>query len=91
MKGLINTKNNDNKCFLWCHTRHLNLLKTHPERIAKADKNMINYFDHEGIKFLVSKKDFSKFEKKNNICVNVFCYENSLVHPVQVSDLKCDN
>ena len=27
MKGLINIENNDNKCFLWCHIRHLNLLK----------------------------------------------------------------
>ena len=25
MKGLINSKNNNNKCFLWCHVRHLNL------------------------------------------------------------------
>ena len=24
MKDLINIKNNDNKCFLWCHIRHLN-------------------------------------------------------------------
>ena len=24
MKGLINIKNNDNKCFLWCNVRHLN-------------------------------------------------------------------
>ena len=28
MKGLINIKNNDNKCFLWCHIRHLNPLKS---------------------------------------------------------------
>ena len=42
MKGLINIKNNDNKCFLWCHIRHLNPLKIHPERIIKADKNMVN-------------------------------------------------
>ena len=35
MKGLINIKNSDNKCFLWCHIRHLNLVKTHPERIIK--------------------------------------------------------
>ena len=26
-KGLINFKNNDNKCFLWCHVRYLNLIK----------------------------------------------------------------
>ena len=23
-KRLINIQNNDNKCFLWCHIRHLN-------------------------------------------------------------------
>ena len=27
MKNLINTKSNDNKCFIWCHIRHLNPLK----------------------------------------------------------------
>ena len=55
MKGLINIKNNDNRCFLWCHIRHLNLVKTHPEGIAKEDKSMINDLDYEGIKFPVSK------------------------------------
>ena len=57
MKGLINLKNNDNKCFLWCHIRHLNLVKTHPERTTKEDKNVINDLNYEGIKFPVSKKD----------------------------------
>ena len=38
MKGLINSKNNDNKCFLWCHIKHLNLVKTHPQKIAKVHK-----------------------------------------------------
>ena len=28
-KGLINIKNDDNKCFLWCHVRYLNPLETH--------------------------------------------------------------
>ena len=23
-KGLINIKNKDEKCFLWCHVRHIN-------------------------------------------------------------------
>ena len=33
-KGLINIKNNDNKCFLWCHIRHLNLVKKNLQRIT---------------------------------------------------------
>ena len=32
-KGLINIKNKDQKCFLWCHVRHINPSKEHPERI----------------------------------------------------------
>ena len=58
MTCLINIKNNNNKCFLWCHIRHLNLVKTYPEKITKEDKNMVNDLDYEGIKFPVSKKDY---------------------------------
>ena len=91
VKGLINIKNSDNKCFLWCHIRHLNPLKIHPERITKADKNMGNNLDYEGIEFPVSGKDFGKIEKKNNICINVFCYENEMTYPVHISDQNFKN
>ena len=91
MKGLIKIKNSDNKYFLWCHIRYLNPLKIHPERITKADKNMVNDLDYEGIEFPVFKNDFSNIEKKNNICINVFCYENNLVYSVYVSNEKFKN
>ena len=58
MKVLINTKNNDNKCFIWCHIRHLTPLNIHLERITKAEKNMVNDLNYEGIEFPVSKKRF---------------------------------
>ena len=86
VKGLINIKSNDSKCFLWCHIRHLNPLKIHPERITKADKNIVNDLDYKGIEFLVSEKDFGKIEKRNNICSNLFCHENNLAYLVYVSD-----
>ena len=54
MKGLINIKNNNNKCFLWCH----------PERITKADENMVNDLDYEGIEFSASKKLFARLKRK---------------------------
>ena len=82
MKGLINIKNNDNECFLWCHIRHLNLVKRHPERITKEDKNMVDDPDNGGIKFPVSKTDYCRIERQNNICIKVFCYENGLTYPV---------
>ena len=33
---------------------------------------MINDPDYKGIEFPVSKKDFSKIEVKNKICISVF-------------------
>ena len=53
-KGLIDIKNNDNKCFLWCHIRHLNPLKIHPERITKAYTKIVNDLDYVDMKFPVS-------------------------------------
>ena len=38
-KGLINIKNKDQKCFLWCYVRHINPSKENLERIKKIDKN----------------------------------------------------
>ena len=49
---------------------------------------MVNDLDYEGIEFAFSEKGFNKIEKKNNICINVFCYENNLVYPVYVSNEK---
>ena len=64
MKGLINIKNNDKKCFLWCHIRHLNPLNIHLEKIIKTDKNMVNDLNYNEIGFPVSKKDYSRIEQK---------------------------
>ena len=36
---------------------------------------MVNDIDYERIEFPVSKTDFKKIENKNNICIEVFCYE----------------
>ena len=91
LKGLINFKNSDNECFLCCHIRHLNPFKIHLKRITKADENMVIHLNCEGIKIPVTKKDFSKIEKKNNICINVFFYENNLVYPVYLSNEKFEN
>ena len=87
-KGLINIKNKDQKCFLWCHVRHINPSKEHPERILKTDKKIAEELNYDGIEFPVQEKDFNKIEIKNNICINVFGYENRLVFPIYISDQK---
>ena len=50
-KGLINIKNNDQKYFLWCHVRLINLVKIHPERITQNDKKLANDLDYDKVRF----------------------------------------
>ena len=52
---------------------------------------MINGLDYGDVKFPVSRKDLYKIEKKNNIYINVFDYENGLIYPVHVSDEKFED
>ena len=89
-KGLINIKNDDNKCFLWCHVRHLNLDCVKPNRITKEDREFVKKLNYRGVDFPVSKKDYSKISILNEININVFCYVNKVVYPVYLSD-ECFN
>ena len=41
MKGLINIKNKDLKCFMWCHIRLINPQNKNAERINKKDKETV--------------------------------------------------
>ena len=75
MKGLINVKNHDNKCFLWCHVRHLNLNGVKLGRTTKKDKEIVKDLNYSGVDFPVSEKDYGKIEVMNKINVNEFCYE----------------
>ena len=90
-KGLINLKNKDNECFRWCHIRHLNPQEKYPQRIKKSDKEYIDKLDYSGIEFPVTIKQFNKIEKKNNIRINVFSYEEKQPYPIYVSKEKFED
>ena len=87
----MNIKNNDQKCVLSCHVRYISSAKIHPERITQAHKKLANDLDYNGFDFPVREKDFSKIETKNNICINVHCYENRLTFPIYISDQEFEN
>ena len=58
--------------FLWCHVRQINPVNKHPQRITWEDKKLVNSLNYDGIVFPVRDKGFTKIEKRNNICINVF-------------------
>ena len=84
--AIINMKNKDNKCFLWCVLRALNPKKDHPERVDKELKPKENTLNMEGIEYPVSLKDLNRFEKQNRtISITVFGYEGKSVYPLRNS------
>ena len=86
MKRLINIKNDDNKCFLWCHVRHLNYKGVKLSRITKTDREIAKGLNYSGVDFPVSKKDYDKISVMNKININAFRYEDKVVYPVYLSN-----
>ena len=86
-KGLINPKNEDNRCFLWCHNRYLNPLKGNPERITKADRESVKRLDYTGVTFPVTLSDMKRIEEQNKININVFGYDRG-AYPIRISEAK---
>ena len=67
------------------------LQKNIQEDLKKTDKKVAEKLDRDGIEFPLQEKDFNKIEVKNNICVNVFGYENRLDFPIYVLDKKFED
>ena len=62
MKGLINLKNKDHKCFMWCHVRLINPQNRKAERINKQDKKIAANLSYSDIVFPVDIKIYADTE-----------------------------
>ena len=74
-KAIVNMKNNDNQCFKWAVTRALNPTEESPHRITKILKEQSKKFNWEETEFPLKVKNIGKWEKNNNININVFGYD----------------
>ena len=86
-KAIINMKNQDDKCFMWCVLRALNPKDNHPERIDNDLKNKVYTLNMEGIQYPVSFRGIDRFEHLNpEISISVLGYnEEEKVYPLKVS------
>ena len=78
-KAILNIKNSDNKCFMWSvlaaiHPVHW---KNNPERVHHYHQ-FHEELNFDGIEFPVSIDKIGKFERQNNISINVFAFEDVL-------------
>ncbi|CAB3987960.1 Gastrula zinc finger [Paramuricea clavata] len=89
--GLINMKNNDEKCFMWSHVRHVRPKVRRATTITKQDVEFAENLDYEGIDFPVKISDIDKIERKNSISISVFGYKGKKqFYPIRNSKTKYD-
>ena len=79
-KALINPKNKDDECFKWCVTRAFFECKIHPERITDKLKEQSESFNWDKMSFPVDWNDITRFEKNNDMSVNVLGWNNGKVY-----------
>ena len=86
-KALLNIKNKDNKCFLWCVLRYLHA-KTKNAELLTDLRQYENSLNTKGIKFPMKVKDITKFEALNPGIpgINVFSVnENKKFYPLRMA------
>ena len=88
--AIINMKNEDNKCFLWCVLRALNPTNNHAERIDKDLKSKEHTLNMEGITYPVELKSINRFERQNpDISISVLGYsKEDKVYPLKISKIN---
>ena len=76
-KAIINPRNSDMECFNWAIIAAMKWeeVGNNPERISKL-KRYEEEFDWNGLEFPVSFRDINKFERNNEIGVNILAIGN---------------
>ena len=76
-KAIINPKNSDMECFKWAVIAAMKWeeIGNNPERVSKL-RRYEGDFDWSDIEFPVSFRDINKFERNNEIGVNILEVEN---------------
>ena len=90
-KAIINIKNKDEKCFLWCILRYLHPRDRDEERLTGL-KKYENSLNTKGITFPMKIKDITKFEKLNPELpgINVFSVDEKYnFYPLRMAEKDC--
>ena len=85
--AIINMKNQDEKCFMWCVLRALNPKNKNAERIDKDLKSKEDTLNMQGIRYPVNFRDIDRFEQQNpEISITILGYnQDERVYPLKIS------
>ena len=83
-QSIINIKNNDQFCFLWCILAYLFPVEDNENITSKYVFHM-NKLNLKGLEFPMKVKDIPKFENLNNLNVNVFELTGAVLTPIHIN------
>ena len=84
-KSILNIQNTDVFCFVWSILAHLFPVDDkHKERTSNYSKH-VNKLDVGDIEFPMRIKDIPKFEKLNNLNINVFELNKTVLTPIYIN------
>ena len=83
-KSVINIKNDDQFCFLWCIIAHLFPVEDHKNRTSSYSMHT-NKLILNGLEFPMKIKDIPKFENLNSLNVNVFELTGAVLTPIHIN------
>ena len=86
---------NDEKCFIYCLARWKYPVKKNPQRITPLLKKQCEEFNLDGISFPISWRGIDRFERQNDISVNVLGLEGKEIVTLEKNSGKegepCDS
>ena len=84
-QSIINIKNIDQYCFLWCILAYLYPVEDN-KIITSSYSKHFDKFNLEGLDFPMKVKDIPKFENLNiGLCINVFVLTGTVLTPIHVN------
>ena len=84
-QSIINIKNNDQFCFLWCILAYLFPVENN-KNITSSYSKHFDKFNLEGLEFPMKVKDIPKFENLNiGLCINIFKLTGTVLTPIHVN------
>ncbi|KYN11400.1 hypothetical protein ALC57_16451 [Trachymyrmex cornetzi] len=86
-KAVINVHSTDNACFAWSVVAALYPAERNAERVSSYP-HYLSVLNLTGIEFPMKLKNIPKFERLNDVSINVYGIENKEILPLRLTDDK---
>ena len=84
-QSIINIKNEDNYCFIWCILAHIYPVEKDKNRVSNYSP-YVHSLDISNLSFPMKVTDIPKFERKNNLNINVFELTKNILAPIYINN-----